>query len=141
MITQELIDSIKLGEGFSRTAYRCSLGHLTIGYGRLIDPEVAGSGITEEEAEQLLTNDIERFEEAAERVVGSEVWSWLSQRRRDVLTEMAFNMGPGNLAKFQNMIAALEEQDYDLAAAEALDSRWAKQVGQRAERLAQRLRG
>jgi lysozyme len=54
---------------------------------------------------------------------------------------MCFNMGPGNLAKFQNMIAALEAQDYDLAAAEALDSRWAKQVGQRAERLAQRLRG
>ncbi|MEK9669529.1 MAG: glycoside hydrolase family protein [Gammaproteobacteria bacterium] len=117
------------------------MGHLTIGYGRLIDPEVAGSGITEEEAEALLMSDIERFEEAAERVVGSEVWSWLSQRRRDVLTEMCFNMGPSNLAKFQNMIAALEVQDYDLAAAEALDSRWAKQVGQRAERLARRLRG
>ncbi len=141
MITQDLIDSIKLGEGFSRTGYRCSLDKLTLGFGRCIDPDVPGAGITEEEAEYLLTNDIERFEEAAERVVGSEVWSWLSQRRRDVLTEMAFNMGPGNLAKFQNMIAALEEQDYDLAAAEALDSRWAKQVGQRAERLAQRLRG
>ena len=107
MITQELIDSIKLGEGFSRTGYRCSLDKLTLGFGRCIDPDVPGAGITEEEAEYLLTNDIERFEEAAERVVGSEVWSWLSQRRRDVLTEMALNMGPGNLAKFTNMIAPL----------------------------------
>ena len=141
MITQDLIDSVKLGEGFSRTVYTDSLGHLTVGYGKLVDPNVAGAGLTEEQAEQLLRSDLEVFEEAAERVVGDEVWSWLSQRRRDVLTEMAFNMGPGTLAKFQNMIAALEEQDYDLAAAEALDSRWAKQVGQRAERLAQRLRG
>ena len=84
MITQELIDSIKLGEGFSRTGYRCSLDKLTLGFGRCIDPDVPGAGITEEEAEYLLTNDIERFEEAAERVVGSEVWSWLSQRRRGV---------------------------------------------------------
>ena len=140
MISEELIESIKLGEGFSRTAYRCSLGHLTIGYGRLIDPEVAGSGLTEEEAEYLLVNDIERFAEAAERVVGSEVWSWLSQRRRDVLTEMAFNMGPGNLAKFKKMLAAIASQDYAQAADEALNSRWAQQVGKRAERLADRLR-
>jgi lysozyme len=141
MITQELIDSIKLGEGFSRTAYRCSLDKLTLGFGRCIDSDVPGAGITEEEAEYLLTNDIERFAEAAERVVGAEVWSWLSQRRRDVLTELAFNMGPANLGKFKNMLAAIESEDFGTAADELLDSRYARQVGQRAERLAARLRG
>lgn len=141
MITQDLIDSIKLGEGFSRTAYRCPTGRLTIGYGRCIDPEEPGCGITEDEAIYLLEQDLVRFAEAAERVVGAEVWSWLSQRRRDVLTELAFNMGPANLGKFKNMLAAIESEDFGTAADELLDSRYARQVGQRAERLAARLRG
>ena len=139
MISKDLVESIKTHEGFSRTAYRCPTGRMTIGYGRCIDADEAGAGISEAEAEELLINDVERFEEAAQRIVGEEVWSWLSQKRRDVLTEMAFNMGPGNLRKFTKMLAALQAEDYGLAAAEALDSVWAKQVGQRAERLAQRL--
>jgi lysozyme len=126
MITQELIDSIKLGE--------------TIGYGRCVD-EAVGGGISEEEAEMLLMNDIRYFAEAAERVVGRVAWSWINQRQRDALTEMCFNMGEGNLKKFKNMIAAIEALDMDQAAEEALDSRWAQQVGQRANRLAEKLRG
>jgi lysozyme len=54
---------------------------------------------------------------------------------------MCFNMGEGNLKKFKNMIAAIEALDMDQAAEEALDSRWAQQVGQRANRLAEKLRG
>lgn len=141
MITQDLIDSVKLGEGFSRTAYRCPTNRLTIGYGRCIDPEEPGCGITEDEAIYLLERDLVRFAEDAERVVGPEVWSWLSQRRRDVLTELAFNMGPANLAKFKKMLSAIAQEDYETGAAELLNSRYAQQVGQRAERLAKRLRG
>jgi lysozyme len=86
-------------------------------------------------------NDIRYFAEAAERVVGRVAWSWINQRQRDALTEMCFNMGEGNLKKFKNMIAAIEALDMDRAAEEALDSRWAQQVGQRANRLAEKLRG
>ena len=140
MISANLIDSIKLGEGFSATAYRCPTGRLTIGFGRCVDPDELGTGITEAEAEMLLANDLERFEVAAQRVVGEATWSLLNQTRREALIEMAFNMGAGNLAKFRRMLAALGEEDYAGAADEALSSRWAEQVGQRAERIADRIR-
>ncbi len=140
MISANLINSIKLGEGFSATAYRCPTNRLTIGYGRCVDADEPGTGITEAEAEMLLANDLARFEAAAQRVVGEETWSLLNQVRREALIEMAFNMGAGNLAKFRRMLAALSEEDYGGAADEALSSRWAEQVGKRADRIADRIR-
>ena len=140
MISASLIDSIKLGEGFSATAYRCPTNRLTIGFGRCVDADEPGTGITESEAEMLLANDLERFEVAAQRVVGEETWHVLNQVRREALIEMAFNMGAGNLAKFRRMLAALGEEDYAGAADEALSSRWAEQVGKRAGRIADRIR-
>ena len=140
MISANLIDSIKLGEGFSPTAYRCPTNRLTIGFGRCVDADEPGTGITEAEAEMLLANDLERFELAAQRVVGEATWSLLNQVRREALIEMAFNMGPGNLAKFRLMLSSLSAEDYSGAADEALSSRWAEQVGKRADRIADRIR-
>jgi lysozyme len=37
---------------------------------------------------------------------------------------------------FKNAINAMQEEDWEEAAAQMLDSRWADQVGQRAHRLA-----
>jgi len=53
MISENLIDSIKRHEGFSSTVYRCQSGVLTVGWGRAVDPDEEGTGITEEEAELL----------------------------------------------------------------------------------------
>ena len=139
MISANLIDIIKIGEGFSATAYRCPTGRLTIGYGRCVDPDEPGTGITEEEAEMLLENDLVRFE-AMTRDVLRDTWHVLDQVRREALIEMCFNMGPGNLAKFKMMIASLAEEDFEGAAQEALSSRWAAQVGKRADRIAERIR-
>ena len=139
MISANLIDSIKIGEGFSATAYRCPTGRLTIGYGRCVDPDEPGTGITESEAEMLLANDLVRFE-AMTRDVLRDTWHVLDQVRREALIEMCFNMGPANLAKFKMMIASLAEEDFEGAAQEALSSRWAAQVGKRADRIAERIR-
>ena len=139
MISEKLIESIKLHEGFRSTAYRCTSDVLTIGYGRAIDPELDGVGITEAEAEMMLENDLIRFQRAAENVLG-DTWNGLNDVRREAMIEMAFNMGPGNLAKFKNMLAALADEDFETASAEALSSRWATQVGKRADRIAERLR-
>jgi lysozyme len=67
-------------------------------------------------------------------------WHVLDQVRREALIEMCFNMGPANLAKFKMMIASLAEEDFEGAAQEALSSRWAAQVGKRADRIAERIR-
>ena len=64
----------------------------------------------------------------------------LSMIRREVLMNMGFNMGRAGIAKFKNMWAAINRYDYEQAAAEMLDSRWATQVGARAVELAGMMR-
>ena len=44
------------------------------------------------------------------------------------------------VAKFRKMLSALEDHDYHRAAAEMLDSRWARQVPRRAGEEAERMR-
>ena len=56
---QELLNLLKLHEGFVSHCYDCSEGYKTIGFGRLIDKKLGG-GITEEEAEYLLKNDVNK---------------------------------------------------------------------------------
>ena len=129
VITQALIDSVKEGEGLRLKPYRCTAGKLSIGYGRNLDDV----GITLEEAELLLKNDLEKAEKEAEKFP---VYSKLNQARKDVLIEMVFNMGYSRLSKFKKMFEALEKGDYSEAANQMLDSAWHTQVGKRAERLA-----
>lgn len=128
-----IVDLIKHHEGFVSHAYTDSLGYLTIGYGRLID-RARGGGITVEEAEHLLRNDIERTEHGLDAQIPW--WRNLSPTRRLALVDMAFNLGVDGLLTFRKMLAALEDGDYHRAATEALDSRWADQVGRRAEDVA-----
>jgi lysozyme len=52
------------------------------------------------------------------------------------MINMAFNLGFAGMMKFKKMIAAIEKKDFEQAATEMLNSRWADQVGERADRLA-----
>ena len=52
---------------------------------------------------------------------------------------MGFNLGINRLLQFEKFLTALENRDYETAAVEMMDSRWAKQVGPRSERLYQRM--
>ena len=91
-------------------------------------------GITKEEAEFLLMNDIISTE-----IVLQNLAPWyeeLDQIRKEAILNMAFNMGVYGLMGFKKMIQALKEKDYDRAAVESLDSKWAMQVGPRAKELA-----
>ena len=58
-----------------------------------------------------------------------------------VIVEMVFNPGRARLLGFVKMLTALERGDYSTAADEMLDSRWHRQVGKRAEEMAERMRG
>ena len=121
-------------EGLRLKPYHCTAGKLTIGYGRNLEDR----GITEAEAEYLLENDVsEIYEDLAEIY---DFFTHLSPMRKAVLIDMAYNLGLGGLNKFQNMIKAIDDGDYSTAASEMLDSRWASQVGDRAERLAKLMR-
>lgn len=123
-----------IDEGLRLKPYRCTAGKLTIGVGRNLDDR----GITEPEALGLLDNDIRR--------VWSEVMSNLPWAIRapevvqDVLVNMGFNLGLGGLLGFKRTLAHLEAREYGKAADAMLDSRWAEQVGERAQRLARQIR-
>ena len=126
-LEDQLIDH----EGLELKPYRCTAEKLTIGVGRNIEDR----GITEDEARYLLKNDIKIVED--ELLEKKPVVAGLDSVRQRVLVDMGFNLGIPTLLKFQNMWAAIEEEDFQTAADEAMDSRWAKQVGRRAERLCQ----
>lgn len=126
-LEDQLIDH----EGLELKPYRCTAEKLTIGVGRNIEDR----GITEDEARYLLKNDIKIVED--ELLEKKPVVAGLDSVRQRVLVDMGFNLGIPTLLKFQNMWSAIEEEDFERAADEAMDSRWAKQVGRRAERLCQ----
>ena len=136
-MTDALIEQLKRHEGLVLHAYTDHLGFWTIGYGRLID-ERRGGGLSEEEAELLLRNDVERVTAEVERRL-----PWvrgLSDARRQALCNMAFQMGVAGLLGFRNMLAAMRTGRFDRAAREALDSRWAKQTPARANEVAGMIR-
>jgi lysozyme len=126
---QPLWEQLLQHEGLRLKPYRCSAGKLTIGIGRNIEDV----GITEEEALVLFGNDISRV--IAEIDKNIPAFSSLDEIRKRVLVDMGFNLGIRRLMKFRRMLAALEDGDYSQAAVEMMDSRWARQVGSRAERL------
>lgn len=126
-LEDQLIDH----EGLELKPYHCTADKLTIGVGRNIQDR----GITEDEARYLLKNDIKIVED--ELLTRQPVVAGLDSVRQRVLVDMGFNLGLPILMKFQNMWAAIEDEDYHEAARQMMDSRWASQVGQRAERLAQ----
>jgi lysozyme len=130
MDIEALKNQLILHEGLKLEPYECTAGKLTIGVGRNIED----IGITEDEARYLLDNDILRVCDELDRNLSW--WRDLSDVRQRVLVDMVFNLGISRFMQFQNAISAIESGDYDKAAEEMLDSRWTKQVGQRAHRLA-----
>ncbi len=110
-------------------AYQDHLGYWTLGYGRLIDPNKPGAGLTEDEAMALLFNNIdESIEECRKN------FQWFDDIPEPVqegLIYMCFQLGMPTLKKFKNCLAAIEEGNYAEAADHCLDSNWNKQTPRR----------
>ena len=128
-----LLSSVIVHEGFSRYIYLDSVGVRTVGFGRNLDDR----GISREEAEMLLLNDLETSTEEAKKF---EFYENLTSNRRDVIVEMIFNLGLTRFKKFKKTIGYINQANHSAAADEMLDSRWAKQVGQRALTLSNKFR-
>lgn len=120
---------IKKHEGLRLKPYKCTAGKLSIGYGRNLDD----NGISEYEAETMLYNDIQR---CYAECIKFKCWNGLNEERQSVLLDMCYNLGISRLKNFKKMFAALERGEYKTAAAEMLDSTWARQVKGRATELA-----
>ena len=113
--------------------YEDSTGHITIGVGR----NLSTVGLSDDEIDLLLENDIARALHGAETLP---YWDQLDPVRQLVVADMIFNLGLPRFEGFVRANRALRLGDYDEAADEMLDSRWARQVGRRANKLAKAMR-
>lgn len=129
---ESLLQQLKRHEGLKLKPYKCPRGYLTIGYGRNLEAR----GITAQEANELLLNDVSEVEEALHRMG---LLSDPSDVRRAVIINMAFQIGVSGLLKFNNMLSAYLDGYYELAAKEMLNSKWAIQTPNRAKELAEQM--
>ncbi len=127
---------IKLEEGWSSKPYYCSEKFPTVGYGERIgnkgDP-LPNITRTEKQALQFLR---ERIFEITNRLVAHKpkAWNNCNEQRQAVLISLCYQLGVTGVLKFNNMWAALERNDFELASKEMLNSLWAKQTKNRALR-------
>jgi lysozyme len=127
------IEQIKEDEGFRTYPYKCTADKLTIGYGWNLD-----AGIPEKYAKVILSLQLQ--DNYLELIKVKPFVRDLPEEAQAILSNMQFNLGPTRLLKFKNMWAALAAGDYIKASKEMLDSKWARQVPNRAGRLAERMK-
>lgn len=133
---------IQRDEGFRSQVYQDVTGVWTIGYGTT---RIFGAPVSENTQAMLqpVAREILRaglYQALLDAQATAPFWPWLDSVRQEVLVNMAYNLGRSGLAGFKKMIQALEFNDYESAAAEMLDSRWAGQVKTRADRLARQMK-
>lgn len=121
-------------EGLRLRAYRDTVGKLTIGVGRNLDDR----GITQDEALQLLDNDINIAREDCVRLYGG--FDTFSEERQHALIDFVFNVGVRTAETFRKMHAAIDARNWEKAAEHLLASKYAIQVGKRAQTIAAMLR-
>lgn len=119
---------LKHDEGFRSKPYKDTEGILTVAYGRNLD----AVGLSEPEGEILLDNDIAKV---VAEIRGFSWFSKLDEVRKEVIVQMAFNLGLSRLLSFKKMIAAIDAGYFHIAADEMVNSKWHDQVGDRAKRL------
>lgn len=127
---QELVEELKEDEGFEPMPYVDTTGHPTIGYGTKLP-------IDHVEAQLLLEKRLSDVMAELRERLG--FFDELPAAAQSILLNMAYNLGVPRLMSFKRMIAALDERDFKKAAKEMRNSLWYRQVGRRAERLAQKM--
>lgn len=122
------------GDGKPVVPGKVMIGHPTIAIGRALDV----CPLTPKESLDLTNSSIDaKVGDLAKALPWT---TGLDDVRYRVLLNMTFNLGIGGVKGFPNMLAAVQRGDYQTAATEMLDSKWASQVGARATRLAQMMR-
>ncbi len=143
MDIDKLREELEFDEGCIYEIYRDHLGYPTFGIGHLItekDPEwglSVGTPVSKERVIECFEKDIDSVFSDVDRNL-----PWAAEQSEDikrVLANMCFNLGITRLLKFKNFLGALEAKEFQTAAKEMMDSRWATQVGPRATRLRDRV--
>jgi len=135
MTYEDLKERIKLHEGFRNYVYLDSLGKRTVGYGHLCRDEEQWDikkTYSQEELDLCFENDFGHAVNQAADLIGN---LKLKPEAKEVIIEMVFQLGKTGVSKFKKMWTAFGNYDYNEAANQMLDSKWAKQTPERAKDL------
>ena len=143
MNIDQLRDTLKIDEGVKYEIYNDHLGYPTFGIGHLVvesDEEhgkPVGTPVSEDRVNSVFEKDVAIMIDEAKKIFPN--LDELPEEAQQVIVNMTFNMGRPRLSQFKKFIAGVNARDWNKAAVEMMDSRWAKQVGARAERLRDRI--
>lgn len=133
-----LIQELRRDEGVKYAPYFDSVGIQTVGVGHNLKakplPDDTVYPLTDEQVDKILSDDIKEVIQALNKNIPW--WQSLTEARQRVLANMCFNIGIAGLMGFHNTLTAIKCGHYELAAANMLASKWSRQVGARAKRLA-----
>jgi len=136
MNMERLLQSVKKHEGYRNKVYKDTLGKRTVGVGHLCVEDFweDNKEYSEEMLMNTLKDDLKNAIQGSERLLKDCLV--LDSLAREIIIEMVFQLGETGVSKFKNMIKALKEgPDYQTAAIEMMDSRWAKQTPERAKAM------
>ena len=144
MNIDELRQEIQNDEGRVNSVYLDNLSLPTIGIGHLIkesDPEYGlpvGTIVDDERINELFDQDIKVTLSECEQLYGN--FNDLPEEVQKILANMMFNLGRPRLSKFRKLCKAVADRDWQECAVQMEDSRWHKQVTNRANRLISRMK-
>ena len=144
MNLEKLREELELDEGCKYEIYLDHLGYPTFGIGHLItenDPEYGwevGASIDTVRVHEAFESDIEGVLSDCSKLYSD--FGDLPEEAQRVIANMMFNMGLTRLSKFKGMKRGVDSRNWNQAADEMVDSRWYRQVTNRANRLVERMR-
>ena len=144
MNIEKLREQIAYDEGIEHKIYLDHLGLPTFGIGHLIresDPEhgsEVGTLVSEDRVNEAFESDIQTVLSDCNKLYSD--FEDLPEEAQLIIANMMFNLGYPRLSKFKGMKRGVDARDWNAAADEMVDSRWYRQVTNRAERLVQRMR-
>lgn len=141
---EQLRLELEYDEGCKYEIYLDHLGLPTFGIGHLVtedDPEHGmdvGTEVSEERVAEVFESDVQVTLDECQRLYSD--FDDLPEEVQLIIANMMFNMGRPRLSGFKKFNACVGDRDWEGAADEMIDSRWYRQVTNRAERLVQRMR-
>jgi lysozyme len=143
MDKDKLMKELIMDEGYKYEIYLDHLGYPTMGVGHLITAkdeehgQEVGTPVSEERIRECLDQDIDIVCSELDR--NESWWRNLDDNRQRIMANMCFNLGYPRLSGFKRFLAAVQTSQWETAAVEMMDSKWATQVGDRAKRLRDRM--
>jgi len=132
---KKLIQSIKENEGYVPSVYKDSLGIDTIGYGFAIKD----LKLDEDVCDIILNRKLALL---LDRINNKFNWfKYMPPEIKDVVVEMCYQMGVYGFSCFKKTIAYLQDKQWEKASEEMLDSRWAIQTPNRAQKMSNIVKG